>query len=277
MSYVKEENMEYFKLSNGVEIPVLGFGTWQVKGEDCYNAVTEALKVGYRHIDTAWIYRNEKEVGRAIKDSGIDRNELFITTKCWNDHRGYENTLNAFKESCDNLQVDYLDLYLLHWPKKLDKDSWKAMEELYKSGKIRAIGVSNYHQNHLEDLYTTCTIKPMVDQVEFHPKLTQASLIEFLRKENIQMESWSPLMRGAVLDIPLLQELSSKYNRSITQIVLRWNIQKGVVVIPKSVTPSRIKENFEIFDFKLEDEDIIKIDALNENIRTGADPDNFDF
>ena len=269
--------MEYFKLSNGVEIPVLGFGTWQVKGEDCYNAVTEALKVGYRHIDTAWIYRNEKEVGRAIKDSGIDRNELFITTKCWNDHRGYENTLNAFKESCDNLQVDYLDLYLLHWPKKLDKDSWKAMEELYKSGKIRAIGVSNYHQNHLEDLYTTCTIKPMVDQVEFHPKLTQASLIEFLRKENIQMESWSPLMRGAVLDIPLLQELSSKYNRSITQIVLRWNIQKGVVVIPKSVTPSRIKENFEIFDFKLEDEDIIKIDALNENIRTGADPDNFDF
>lgn len=269
--------MEYFKLSNGVEIPVLGFGTWKIKGEDCYKAVSEALKVGYRHIDTAWIYRNEKEVGQAIKDSGIDRSELFITTKCWNDHRGYNNTINAFKESCENLQLEYLDLYLLHWPKELDKESWKAIEDLYHQGKIRAIGVSNYHQHHLEDLYTSAKIKPMVDQVEFHPKLTQASLSEFLRKEHIQMESWSPLMQGAVLEIPLLKELSNKYNRSITQIVLRWNVQKGVVVIPKSVTPSRIKENFQIFDFKLEDNDILMIDALNENIRTGADPDNFDF
>lgn len=269
--------MKYFKLSNGVEIPALGFGTWKIKGEDCYIAVKEAIKQGYRHIDTAWIYRNEKEVGRAIKDSGFDRSDFFITTKCWNDHRGYENTLKAFKESCDNLQVDYLDLYLLHWPKKLDKESWKAIEELYDLGKIRAIGVSNYHQHHLEDLYTIARIKPMVDQVEFHPRLTQVSLMEFLRKENIQMESWSPLMQGKVLDIPLLDDLSKKYNRSITQIVLRWNIQKGVVVIPKSITPSRIKENFEIFDFELDKEDIVLIDSLNEDIRTGADPDNFDF
>lgn len=269
--------MKYFKLSNGVEIPALGFGTWKIKGEDCYIAVKEAIKQGYRHIDTAWIYRNEKEVGRAIKDSGIDRSNFFITTKCWNDHRGYDNTLKAFKESCDNLQVDYLDLYLLHWPKELDKESWKAIEELYDLGKIRAIGVSNYHQHHLEDLYTIARIKPMVDQVEFHPRLTQVSLMEFLRKENIQMESWSPLMQGKVLDIPLLDDLSKKYNRSITQIVLRWNIQKGVVVIPKSVTPSRIKENFEIFDFELDKEDIVLIDSLNEDIRTGANPDNFDF
>lgn len=269
--------MKYFKLSNGVEIPALGFGTWKIKGEDCYIAVKEAIKQGYRHIDTAWIYRNEKEVGRAIKDSGIDRSNFFITTKCWNDHRGYDNTLKAFKESCDNLQVDYLDLYLLHWPKELDKESWKAIEELYDLGKIRAIGVSNYHQHHLEDLYTIARIKPMVDQVEFHPRLTQVSLMKFLKKENIQMESWSPLMQGKVLDIPLLDDLSKKYNRSITQIVLRWNIQKGVVVIPKSVTPSRIKENFEIFDFELDKEDIVLIDSLNEDIRTGANPDNFDF
>lgn len=269
--------MKYFKLSNGVEIPALGFGTWKIKGEDCYIAVKEAIKQGYRHIDTAWIYRNEKEVGRAIKDSGIDRSNFFITTKCWNDHRGYDNTLKAFKESCDNLQVDYLDLYLLHWPKELDKESWKAIEELYDLGKIRAIGVSNYHQHHLEDLYTIARIKPMVDQVESHPRLTQVSLMKFLKKENIQMESWSPLMQGKVLDIPLLDDLSKKYNRSITQIVLRWNIQKGVVVIPKSVTPSRIKENFEIFDFELDKEDIVLIDSLNEDIRTGANPDNFDF
>jgi methylglyoxal/glyoxal reductase len=269
--------MEFFTLSNGVKIPALGFGTWQVKGEDCYNAVTEALKVGYRHIDTAWIYRNEKEVGRAIEDSGIKRNELFITTKCWNDHRGYDKTMKAFQESCSNLKLDYLDLYLLHWPKDLDKDSWRALEELYGMGKIRAIGVSNYHQHHLEDLYTTARIKPMVDQVEFHPKLTQEVLREFLKNENIMMESYSPLIRGGILDIPLLQDLSNKYKKSISQIVLRWNIQKGIVVLPKSVTPSRIKENFEIFNFDLDVEDIKDIDALNENFRTGADPDNFDF
>lgn len=269
--------MEYFTLSNGVKIPALGFGTWQVKGEDCFNAVSEALRVGYRHIDTAWIYRNEKEVGRALKDSGIKREDLFITTKCWNDHRGYERTLKAFEESCQNLQLEYLDLYLLHWPKELDKESWRAIEELYQMGKIRAIGVSNYHQHHLEDLFKTANIKPMVDQIEFHPKLTQVRLHHFLKSENIQMESWSPLMRGQILDIPTLQELSKKYQRTITQIVLRWNIQKGIVVIPKSITPSRIKENFEIFDFELENEDILLIDSLNENIRTGADPDNFDF
>lgn len=269
--------MEYFTLSNGIQIPALGFGTWQVKGEDCYNAVTEALKVGYRHIDTAWIYRNEKEVGRALEDSGIKREELFITTKCWNDHRGYEKTMKAFDESCANLKLDYLDLYLLHWPKDLDKDSWRALEELYELGKIRAIGVSNYHQHHLEDLYTTARIKPMVDQIEFHPKLTQDALREFLVNENIQMESYSPLMRGGIVDIPLLQELSSKYKKSISQIVLRWNIQKKIVVLPKSVTPSRIKENFEIFNFNLDIDDIKAIDSLNENFRTGADPDNFDF
>ncbi len=269
--------MEYFTLSNGVKIPALGFGTWQVKGEDCYNAVTEALKVGYRHIDTAWIYRNEKEVGRAIEDSGINRDDLFVTTKCWNDHRGYDKTMKAFEESCSNLKLDYLDLYLLHWPKDLDKESWRALEELYDLGKIRAIGVSNYHKHHLEDLYTTARIKPMVDQVEFHPKLTQEALREFLKNENIMMESYSPLMRGGIVDIPLLQELSKKYDKSISQIVLRWNIQKGIVVLPKSVTPSRIKENFEIFNFNLDNEDIDAIDALNENFRTGADPDNFDF
>lgn len=269
--------MEYFKLSNGIQIPALGFGTWKVKGDDCVNAVKAAIEVGYRHIDTAWVYKNEKEVGQAIRESGIPRSDFFITTKCWNDHRGYETTMKAFQVSCENLGTDYLDLYLLHWPKALDAESWRAMEELYEAGKIKAIGVSNYHQHHLEDLKKTSRILPMVDQIEFSPRLTQAPLMAYLKEEGIQMEAWSPLMQGQVFAIDVLQALAAKYNKSIAQIVLRWNIDKGVVVLPKSVTPSRIKENFEVFDFKLSSEDIARIDALNQNIRTGADPDNFDF
>jgi diketogulonate reductase-like aldo/keto reductase len=269
--------MEYFKLSNGLKIPALGFGTWKIKGDDCVNAVKTAIEVGYRHIDTAWVYKNEKEVGQAIRESGIPRAEFFITTKCWNDHRGYDETMKAFEVSCENLQTDYLDLYLLHWPKAKDADSWRAMEELYEAGKIKAIGVSNYHQHHLEDLKKTARILPMVDQIEFSPRLTQAPLMAYLKEEGVQMEAWSPLMQGQVFNIDVLQELAKKYSKSIAQIVLRWNLDKGVVVLPKSVTPARIRENFEVFDFKLDVEDIARIDALNQNIRTGADPDNFDF
>ena len=269
--------MEIFKLSNDILIPALGFGTWKVKGDDCVNAVKTAITVGYRHIDTAWIYKNEKEVGQAIRESGIPRSEFFITTKCWNDHRGFEATMRAFQDSCENLGMEYLDLYLLHWPKPLDSESWRAMEELYEAGRIKAIGVSNYHRHHLEYLKKTARILPMVDQIEFTPRLTQAPLLAYLKDERIQMEAWSPLMQGQVLGIGALKELADKYNKSIAQIVLRWNIDKGIVVLPKSVTPSRIQENFEIFDFKLDPADIACIDALNQNMRTGADPDHFDF
>ena len=269
--------MEYYTLSNGIKIPALGFGTWKIKGDSCIDAVKAAIEVGYRHIDTAWVYKNEKEVGQAIRESGVQRSDLFITTKCWNDHRGYAETMKAFQVSCENLGTDYLDLYLLHWPKPLDHESWRAMEELYEAGKIKAIGVSNYHQHHLEALMKTARIQPMVNQLEFSPRLTQAPLHAYLKQRGIQMEAWSPLMQGLVFEIDLLKELAQKYNKSIAQIVLRWNLDKGVVVLPKSVTPSRIKENFEIFDFKLDTEDIAKIDALNQDLRTGADPDNFDF
>lgn len=269
--------METIKLNNGVLIPILGFGTWRNKGEECFNSVLEALKFGYRHIDTAWVYGNEKEVGKALKASGIDRSELFITTKRWNEFRGYEETKKAFNESLKNLQLDYIDLYLLHWPKELDVESYKAMEELYLEGKIKAIGVSNYQLHHLEALMKETTIVPMVNQIEFSPRLTQVKLREYCSKHNIAVEAWSPLMQGHVFEIETLKELSQKYNKTVAQIVLRFNIDLGIIVIPKSKTPSRILENFEVFNFKLESEDINKILDLNLDRRMGPDPDNFDF
>lgn len=269
--------MIYKKLSNGIEMPMIGFGTFKISNEQAAEIVKDAIAAGYRHIDTAAIYRNEVGVGRGIKESHLNREDIFLTTKCWNDDQGYQKTLNAFEQSCQRLQTDYIDLYLIHWPKPLISETWSAMEELYQQGRIKAIGVSNFHRHHFETLMKTAKIKPMVNQIEYTPRLTQKPLKTFLEKEGVAMESWSPLMRGKVADIALLAELSEKYGKSIAQIVIRWNIDTDVIVIPKSVTYKRIKENFDIFDFSLSNEDIEAINLLNKDLRTGPDPDNFDF
>ena len=267
------------KLNNGIEMPWFGLGVFESQeGEEVENAVLYAFECGYRSIDTAAMYLNEKGVGRAVKQSGINREEIFLTTKVWNTDQGYKNTLRAFNESLEKLQSDYIDLYLIHWPKgKESVETWKAMEELYEQGKIKAIGVSNFLINHLEEFLPECKIIPAVNQYEFHPELVQPELLTYCRQKNIQPEAWSPLMRGEVNQIPLLKSLAEKYGKTPVQIVLRWNIQKGVVTIPKSAKPERIYANADIFDFEIGDEDMKKIDSLDKSRRTGPDPDNFDF
>ena len=263
-------------LSNGLRMPWLGFGVWQVEeGATVEMAVRHAIQTGYRSIDTAAIYGNEDGVGKAIKESGVAREQLFLTTKVWNSNQGYESTLKAFEESRTKLQTDYFDLYLIHWPgpdsaKYLD--TWRAMEKLYADGKVRAIGVCNFHVHHLQTLLENAKVAPMVNQVEFHPLLNQQELLRFCKENRIQLEAWSPLMQGH-LDQPLLSELAEKYQKSPAQIVLRWDLQHEIVAIPKSITPHRIEENSQIFDFELAEEDMAKIDQLNENKRFGPNPD----
>lgn len=255
-------------------MPWLGFGTYKAEdGHKVIQAVKEALRVGYRHIDTASFYGNEEGVGIAIKESGVPREEIFLVSKVWNSDQGYEKTLQAFKTSIKKLGTDYLDLYLIHWPQPLNKETWKAMEKLYKEGRIRAIGVSNFSSKHLKDLVENAEITPAVNQVEFHPQLVQNELMEFCKKHNIQLEAWSPLMRGKIFQIPLFQHLSKKYERTISQIVLRWDLQMGVATIPKSTTLTRIKENAAIFDFEISKEDMKKIEELNKGLRIGMNPD----
>ena len=265
-------------LNNGVKMPWLGFGVWKVQdGDEVKNAVRTAIETGYRSIDTAAVYGNEVGVGEAIRESGIDRDQIFLTTKVWNSNQGYETTLKAFDESIKKLGVDTLDLYLVHWPVKGKfVETWKALEKLYRDGYVRAIGVCNFQTHHLEELRKESEITPVVNQVEFHPLLTQRELLSYCREHNIQLEAWSPLMQGN-LDLPLLQELAQKYGKSPAQIVLRWDLDQQVVTIPKSITPERIRQNSEVFDFKLEEQDIERINALNQNKRFGADPDNFNF
>lgn len=221
-------------LHNGVKMPWLGFGTFKITEEgQVENSVLEALKVGYRHIDTAAVYGNEESVGRAMKNSGVKREEIFLTSKVWNSDQGYDSTLRAFEASLKRLDTNYLDLYLIHWPKPLNKETWRALEKLYKEKRVRAIGVSNFKVYHLEELMESCEIVPMVNQVEYHPRLQQTDLLEFCKKHNIQLEAWGPLMQGKIFDIPLMKELSEKYNKTISQIALRWDLQTGVVTIPK--------------------------------------------
>lgn len=265
-------------LHNGVKMPWLGLGVWQTKdGDEVIRSVKAAIQAGYRSIDTAAAYNNESGVGAAIKESGVSRDELFITTKVWNADQGYDSTLRAFEESRRKLGLDVIDLYLIHWPVKGKyKDTWRALEKLYRDGAVRAIGVSNFQVHHLEDVLSGSEIVPMVNQVECHPRLTQQELRSFCKSHQIQLEAWSPLMQGN-LDIAVLTELAAKYGKSPAQIILRWDLQNGIVTIPKSVTESRIRENGNVFDFTLSDEDIAKLDALNENHRFGPDPDNFNF
>ena len=267
------------KLSNGVEMPWLGLGVHRAKaGEEVETAVKCALQAGYRSIDTATYYQNEHSVGKAILESGIPRSEIFLTTKVWNSDQGYQATYRAFEESLDKLQTDYLDLYLIHWPQsELTIETWKAMEELYEKGRIRAIGVCNFLVSHLKRLIENSRISPMVNQFEFHPELVQPDLVKFCHNNHIQPEAWRPIMKGRVNELPLLQQLAEKYQKSPVQIVLRWDIQKGIVTIPKSVTPERIRNNAAIFDFELSLEDLAKIDQLDKNVRMGEDPNVIDF
>ncbi|MDS1004442.1 aldo/keto reductase [Clostridium sporogenes] len=263
----------YTVLSNGVKMPWLGFGTYKVEdGNTVISSVKEALKIGYSHIDTASYYGNEEGVGTAIKENGVPREDIFLVSKVWNSDQGYDKTLKSFQDSIKKLGTDYLDLFLIHWPQPLSKETWKALEKLYKEGSVKAIGVSNFFVDHLKWLLEDAEIKPMVNQVELHPRLIQKDLIEFCRKNSIQLEAWSPLMRGKVFQIELLQDLAKKYDKTISQIVLRWDLQMGVVTIPKSVTPSRIKENADIFDFEISKEDMDRIQQLDKGLRAGSNP-----
>ncbi|AYK58464.1 glyoxal/methylglyoxal reductase [Bacillus subtilis subsp. subtilis] len=267
------------KLHNGVEMPWFGLGVFKVEnGNEATESVKAAIKNGYRSIDTAAIYKNEEGVGIGIKESGVAREELFITSKVWNEDQGYETTLAAFEKSLKRLQLDYLDLYLIHWPgKDKYKDTWRALEKLYKDGKIRAIGVSNFQVHHLEELLKDAEIKPMVNQVEFHPRLTQKELRDYCKAQGIQLEAWSPLMQGQLLDNEVLTQIAEKHNKSVAQVILRWDLQHEVVTIPKSIKEHRIIENADIFDFELSQEDMDKIDALNKDERVGPNPDELLF
>ncbi|MDI3256978.1 MAG: aldo/keto reductase [Kyrpidia sp.] len=266
-------------LSNGVPMPWFGLGVYKAEdGEEVERAVLTALEVGYRNIDTAAMYGNEAGVGRAVKASGIPREQMFLTTKVWNTDQGYDSTLKAFEESRRRLGVDYVDLYLIHWPVKGKyKETWKALERLYRDGWVRAIGVSNFQIHHLEDLLAGCEIPPMVNQVEYHPRLTQKPLLAFCEEHRIQLEAWSPLMRGRIFDDPVVRRLAEKYNKSPAQIVLRWDLEHRVATIPKSVRPERIRENADIFDFQLAPQDVANLDQLNRDQRVGPDPDHFHF
>ncbi|MBQ9827449.1 MAG: aldo/keto reductase [Lachnospiraceae bacterium] len=278
--------MNIMKLQNGTEIPVPGYGTWQTPdGEIAVNGVKKALECGFRHIDTAAIYRNEESVGRAVKESGIPREEIFITSKVWNRARGYESTLKAFEKSLNKLGMDYMDLYLIHWPasynlfedwEQINIDTWRAMTDLYKDGKIRAIGVSNFKPHHLRALMDQ-EVVPMVDQIEYHPGFMQEETVAFCRENDILVEAWSPLGTGVMLGNETLGSIAAKYNKSTAQLCIRWCMQHDVLPLPKSVTASRIEENLNVFDFEIDDDDMKTIDAMEYFGGSGLDPDEVDF
>lgn len=266
-------------LHNGVNMPLLGLGVYDAEqGEQTEKAVVTALRHGYRHVDTASYYKNEESVGRGVRQSGIPRSDVFVTTKAWTTEQGYDETLRAFEQSQQKLNLDYVDLYLIHWPVvEKYKDTWRAMERLYEEGQIKAIGVSNFHIHHVEDLMSKTNVKPIANQVELHPLLSQKELLRYCKQQNILPIAWSPLMRGQILDNPTLTAIARNHGKTSAQIILRWNIQLGIATIPKSVTPARIQSNADLFDFELSPEEIAQIDALNQNKRIGPDPDNFPF
>lgn len=267
------------RLHNGVEMPYFGLGVYKVEeGAEVESTVAEALKLGYRLIDTAALYQNEEGVGQAVRESGLPREEIFVTTKVWNTDQGYDSALKAFETSLGKLGLDYIDLYLIHWPVKGKYlETWRALERIYEEGRVKAIGVSNFNIHHLEDVLGQSKLKPAVNQVELHPALAQKELREFCEKNEILVQAWSPLARGRILADPVLTAIAEKNGKSPAQVILRWHLQNGVAVIPKSVTPSRLKENADIFDFELSPDDIGLINRLDAGTRFGADPDNFDF
>lgn len=270
-------------LNNGVNMPWFGLGVYKAKeGNEVIEAVKAAIRAGYRSIDTAAIYGNEEGVGQAVREAmaefGLTRDQLFITSKVWNSEQGYETTLQAFENSLKKLNLEYIDLFLVHWPVKGKyKETWRALEKVYKEGKVRAIGVSNFQIHHLEDLLENSEVVPAVNQVEFHPQLAQPELLTYCRTKGIQLEAWAPLGQGRFMDHEIINSIGHKYGKTAAQVILRWDMQMGVVTIPKSVTESRIIENADIFDFELSAEDMQEIAALNQNKRFGSDPDNFNF
>ncbi len=266
-------------LNNGVKMPWLGFGVFlSPPGDTTYRSVRIALETGYRHIDTAKIYENEEDVGKAVRDSGIPREEIFVTTKVWNSDMRAGKVREAFDLSRKKLGMDVIDLYLVHWPvAEKYLDAYKVLEKLYQEGKVRAIGVSNFLVHHLEDLLPQVEVVPTVDQVEWHPWLQLPDLYRYCREKKIQLEAWGPLIQGKGSQIPLLSEIGKKYGKTWAQVIIRWDLQREVVTIPKSNTPSRIKENADVFDFELSEADMAAINALDQNKRVAADPDNFDF
>ena len=267
-------------LNNGVEIPQLGFGVFQIKPADTVAATLAALEVGYRHIDTAEMYGNEKEVGQAVGDSGLDRSDVFVTSKLNNGFHAYDDALKAFDQSLEDLQFDYLDLFLVHWPLPGVGDfveTWKAMEEIYRSGRAKAIGVSNFQPHHLRRLLQETTVIPAVNQIEVHPYLSQDKVRAFNAEHGIATEAWSPIAQGRVLDNPVITRIARHLERTTAQVTLRWHLQRGDIVFPKSVTRSRVEENFALFDFELSGDDMLSIDGLNRDERTGPDPDKFNY
>ena len=264
------------KLNNNINIPRFGLGVYLSRpGRDTFNAVTWALELGYRHIDTAKAYKNEGDVGKAIKESGIKREEIFVTTKLWNQDQGYDSALQAFDRSLDELNCDYVDLYIIHWPVEgKRRDSWRALEKIYHDGKAKSIGVSNYTIKHLKEMDTYAGIKPAVNQVEFHPFLYQEDLLEYCRIKEIQLEAYSPLARAEKFDNAELKQIADKYHKTTAQLMIRWGLQHDLVVIPKSVHKERIRENADVFDFQIEKEDMEKINSLDQDFRVAWDPTN---
>lgn len=275
-----------FVLNNGYEIPCVGFGTWQTPdGETAVNAIKSAVNCGYIHIDAAAVYGNEVSVGRGIAQCGLPREKLFITSKVWNTERGYEKTMKAFEKTCMDLGIEYLDLYLIHWPasqtqfenwEQINLDTWKAMTELYKEGKIKAIGVSNFMPQHLNVLMQT-DVKPMVNQIEYHPGQMQDDTVRYCKKNDILVEAWSPLGTGKMLTNEILKDIAGKYKKTAAQICIRWILQNDILPLPKSITPSRIKENTQIFDFELSQADMLTINNMSYIGGSGLHPDKVDF
>ncbi|MBX8947004.1 MULTISPECIES: aldo/keto reductase [Lysinibacillus] len=271
-------------LNNGLKMPLVGYGVFRVpEGDDLAEAVKTAIAKGYRSIDTAQVYRNEESVGRgiraAIEEGLVTREELFITSKVWNDGLSYEETLAAYDSSLEKIGLDYLDLYLVHWP-GIDQnyiEVYKALEKIYQDGRVRSIGVSNFHVHHLENLLKETTVVPVINQIEFHPHLIQEEVRAFCKDKGIQVEAWSPLMNGSLLEEALIQELASKYGKTPAQIVLRYDVQHDVVTIPKTMTPARMVENLAVFDFTLTEQEMTQLDAMNDGLRCGPDPEKFNF
>lgn len=276
-----------FVMNNKKTIPCIGYGTYKTSNEEVYDAVIAAVRVGYRHIDTAAYYKNEEGVGRAVRECGIPREELFVTSKVWNTDRGYEQTKGAFAESMRRLGLEYIDLYLIHWPanqkqfgdeaRKINAETWRALEELYAEGKIKAIGLSNFLPHHIEDLMETAKVKPMVDQIEFHPGWAQLEVSEYCRKNGIVVEAWSPLGRKDALDNETLKKIGAKYRKGTAQICIRWIMQHGILPLPKTVNPDRMAENADVFDFELTAEEMKTIDELKNLGGQCALPDEIEF